>query len=124
MAESEKSIIGELEKLALITDAVQDIFPKGTGAIVFELDPNDFYRVKNYFKQLVLDDGRFKIDISGLEVIFILRGSIEIEIQKEEEENQKRKQTKKDEEIQKNKVEENKNTWKNFLKKLRRKISG
>lgn len=110
MAENEKSIIGELEKLALITDAVQDVFPKGTGAIVFELDPNDFYRVKNYFKQLVLDDGRFKIDISGVEVIFILKGSIEIEIQKEEE-------------TQKNKVEENKNTWKNFFKKLRRKKS-
>lgn len=76
MAKTEESIIGDLEKLALITDGMQNIFPDGVGAIVFELKPHDFYRVKNYFKQLAANNDRFKIDISGIEVIFILEGSI------------------------------------------------
>ena len=29
MAKNEESIVGDLEKLALITDAVQNVFPKG-----------------------------------------------------------------------------------------------
>jgi len=109
MAKNEESIVGDLEKLALITDAVQNVFPKGVGALVFELDPNDFYRVKNCFKQLTLDDGKFRIDISGVEVIFILKGSVEKEIEKEEETTEK--------------IKETENFWSKFIKKLRRKKS-
>jgi hypothetical protein len=83
MAKNEESIVGDLEKLALITDGMQNIFPDGVGAIVFELRPHDFYRVKNYFKQLKTDGSRFKIDISGVEVIFILEGTIEEKIEDE-----------------------------------------
>lgn len=84
MAENKESIVGDLEKLALITDAVQNVFPDGVGVIVFELKPHDFYRVKNNFKQLTENQGRFKIDISGVEVVFILEGSIEKEIEEDE----------------------------------------
>lgn len=107
MAENEESIVGDLEKLALITDGIQNVFPEGVGAIVFELKPHDFYRVKNYFKQLNSDNGRFKIDISGVEVIFILEGSIEKEIEEEE----------------KPQVEEKKSFWSKVIKKLTGKVS-
>ena len=80
MAKIEESVVGDLEKLALITDGIQNVFPDGVGAIVFELKPHDYYRVKNNFKQLNTKEDRFKIDISGVEVIFILEGSIEFNV--------------------------------------------
>jgi hypothetical protein len=108
MAENKESISGDLEKLALITDGIQNVVPDGVGVIVFELKPHDFYRVKNYFKQLGLNEGRFKIDISGVEVIFILEGSIEKEIKEEEKKPQ---------------VEVKKTFWSKLTEKLSRKVS-
>lgn len=107
MAKVEESVVGDLEKLALITDGIQNVFPDGVGAIVFELKPYDYYRVKNNFKELKTDDGRFKIDISGVEVIFILEGSMDVEINKEE-----------------TPIIEKKSFWSNVIKRLTGKIGG
>jgi hypothetical protein len=105
MAKIEESVVGDLEKLALITDGIQNVFPDGVGVIVFELKPHDYYRVKNNFKQLNTKEDRFKIDISGVEVIFILEGSIETEIKKEEKP-----------------IEEKKSFWNTFIKRLTGKV--
>ena len=61
MAKIEESVVGDLEKLALITDGIQNVFPDGVGAIVFELKPHDYYRVKNNFKQLNTKEDRKKL---------------------------------------------------------------
>ena len=46
MAENKESIDGIIEKLALITDASQTLFPDGKMVIVFELKLKDFKRVQ------------------------------------------------------------------------------
>jgi len=72
MGETQKSIDGIIEKLALITDATQSLFPEGKSAIVFELEYNDFKKMQKNFRDVDRLHKQFKIDISGVEVIFIL----------------------------------------------------
>ena len=80
MAENQKSIDGIIEKLALITDAAQTLFPDGKSAIVFELNYDDFKKVQTNFRQIDQGYKQFKIDLSGVEVIFILENSIQEEV--------------------------------------------
>jgi hypothetical protein len=78
MGENKKSIDGIIEKLALITDAAQTLFPTGKSAIVFELGYNDFKKMQRNFREVDSQYKKFKIDISGVEVIFILEGEFNI----------------------------------------------
>lgn len=78
MAEDQKSIDGIIEKLALITDATQTLFPNGKSAIVLELPYDDFKKVQSNFRQVDQGFNQFKIDLSGVEVIFILDGTFKI----------------------------------------------
>jgi hypothetical protein len=85
MAEDQKSIDGIIEKLALITDAAQTLFPNGKSAIIFELQYDDFKKVQSNFRQIDQGYNQFKIDLSGVEVVFILDGTFkEQELPKEE----------------------------------------
>jgi len=72
MAEDQKSIDGIIEKLALISDASSQLFPEGRIAMVFELNEPDFKRVQNNFREVDRNHKQFKIDISGIEFIFLL----------------------------------------------------
>lgn len=72
MAEDQKSIDGIIEKLALISDASSQLFPDGRIAMVFELNEPDFKKVQNNFRDVDRNHKQFKIDISGVEFIFLL----------------------------------------------------
>ncbi len=80
METTEESNYGDLTNLALITDGIQKLFPTGSGVLVYELNPYDFYNIKRRFPEVGENKNRFKIDISGVEVVFILKGSIEKEL--------------------------------------------
>lgn len=72
MGENQKSIDGIIEKLALIADATDSLFPEGRKAVVFELKKSDFKKVQNNFRDIDRLHKQFKIDISGMEFIFLL----------------------------------------------------
>jgi hypothetical protein len=72
MAENQKSIDGIIEKLALIADATDSLFPDGRKVVVFELKKPDFKKVQNNFRDVDRMHKQFKIDISGIEFIFLL----------------------------------------------------
>lgn len=74
MAETEKNVIGVMEKLALISDATTTTFPDGKSAILFELNENDFKIVLGHFRKMDQGHKKFKIDMSGVEMVFILDG--------------------------------------------------
>ena len=74
MAEDQKSIDGIIEKLALISDASSQLFPEGRIAMVFDLKEEDFKKVQNNFREVDRNHKQFKIDISGIEFIFLLDG--------------------------------------------------
>jgi hypothetical protein len=71
MEENQESTIGHLEKLALISDGVKDIFPNGKVTIAFELDDNDFKEIQANFRKIDSNYKRFQIDISGTEFLFL-----------------------------------------------------
>ena len=85
MGEDKKSIDGVIEKLALLTDESQQLFPSVKSSLIFELNDLDFKKVQNNFREIDRHHTQFKIDISGVEVIFILENTgNEIEILKEQ----------------------------------------
>jgi hypothetical protein len=84
MEKNKESSDGYIEKIAMITDAMENLFPTGQAAIIFELEEEDFKKIQSYFRRIDSNYKRFKIDISGVEVIFILKG-YEPEQPKEEE---------------------------------------
>ena len=71
MEENNKSIDGIVERLALIVEATDSLFPKGKMAVVFQLDETDFKRVQENFREVDRGHKQFKIDISGTEFIFL-----------------------------------------------------
>ena len=71
METNNQSNNGELEKLALICDGVQKLFPNGKQAIVFELNNTDFKKIQSNFREVDSEYKRFQIDISGVECVFI-----------------------------------------------------
>lgn len=74
MGENQKSIDGIIEKLALVADAIDSLFPDGKSAIAFELKSGDFKRVQNNFRQVDHTHKQFKIVISNTEFMFLLDG--------------------------------------------------
>ena len=76
MGENYKSIDGIIEKLALVSDAVDSLFPDGKSAVVFQLKNEDFKKVQNNFREVDSSHKQFKIDISGVEFIFLEETSL------------------------------------------------
>ena len=76
MEENKKSVDGILENLALITDAMQTLFPDGKMICVFELDDEDFKKVQNNFRKIDRGHKKFSIDMSGVEHVFIHEESV------------------------------------------------
>ena len=72
MAKNNKSADGLVEKLAIMSDAVENLFPEGKGILIFELKKYDFFDVQKKFGITSDDPGKFKIEISGTEIIFLL----------------------------------------------------
>lgn len=73
MGENQKSIDGVIEKLALLADGLQTLFPDGTMAVALELDYNTFKKVQNNFREIDRNFKQFKIDMSGVEFMFLLK---------------------------------------------------
>jgi|TARA_R110000796_G_scaffold7622_1_gene25942 hypothetical protein len=72
MAKTEEGDIGVIEKLAVIADAMEDLFSDGKIIGVFELKKKEFKKVQKNFRDIDRSHTKFKIDISGIEFVFIL----------------------------------------------------
>lgn len=67
--------LGNLNKLALITDAIDNFIPNSKAIIVFELNSEQYNKIKSEFIGSVTPahtNNKFSVDISGTEVVFIL----------------------------------------------------
>lgn len=72
MAENQKSIDGIIEKLAMIVDATDELFPNGKMLLAFELKETEFRKVQENFRDIDKSFKKFKIDLSGNEIMFLL----------------------------------------------------
>jgi hypothetical protein len=73
MAETIQSIDGIIEKLALVADGLQTLFPDGVMAVAMELKYDDYKRVQKNFRDVDRNFTQFKIDMSGVEFMFLLK---------------------------------------------------
>lgn len=71
MGKDKDTNFGEINKLALIADSVQQMF-NGKSLIVFELEKDEYNRIISHFREIDRHHKQFSIDISGTEFIFIL----------------------------------------------------
>lgn len=90
MAENQKNVSGIVENLAISTDKLQETYPNGKIAIIVELDEKSY--IENQFNLDMYNQStsQFKIDISGVEIIFIRENSIVEEKPEIEEKPQKK----------------------------------
>ena len=65
--------MGELEKLAILSDAISDLFPNYDKMMVFELEKKDYEMMIGHFREIDRHHKQFLIDISGVEFYFMLK---------------------------------------------------
>lgn len=70
MAKTKEGVNGIIEKLALVSENVGDMFPNGKSVVVYSLNKSDFDLVKTQINDFS-SNNQFKIDISGIEFIFL-----------------------------------------------------
>jgi hypothetical protein len=85
MENNSQVIYGLIERMALVSDAIDSLFANGKKVIVIELNKFDFEQTKRQFKNVDLNLNQFKIDISGIEFIFILDELLNVSEDKTEE---------------------------------------
>ncbi len=83
MAKNKEVIDGILEKLALISEASQDIFEDAKPTIIYELSDKDYKEVQDNFRDVDKKYNKFRIEISGVD--FIIINSEKVEDKKVEE---------------------------------------
>ena len=71
MEENNEGVGEYLEKLALISEGI-DALHMGKKAIVFELNKDEFIKIRDLLKTVPENKTEFKIDISGIEFIYLL----------------------------------------------------
>ena len=69
--EENKESVGVLERLALLADNADSIF-RGKTTMVFQLKKFEFDGIRNDLGINVEDGREFKVDISGIDFIFLL----------------------------------------------------
>ena len=72
MGENQKSIDGVIEKLAMIVDAADELFPNGKMLLAFELKEEEFKKVQGNFREIDKSFKQFKIEMSGNDIMFLL----------------------------------------------------
>jgi hypothetical protein len=78
MGTNKESVNELVEKLALITDSLDNIYPESKKIIVLEMNQNDFNNAKFQFNNHNLVDRQFRVEISGVEFVFILDGLLNV----------------------------------------------
>ena len=79
MAKNNKGVNELVQKLAVLSDSADKLFPNGKKIFVFELKQNDFQSAKVQFDIMNTNIKRFNVDISGVEVVFIEDESLNAE---------------------------------------------
>jgi hypothetical protein len=71
MEKNNEGVNGLIERLAILSEEVGKIFPEGKSVVVYSLLNEDFDFVKTQIGNYDKKTNQFKIDISGIEFIFL-----------------------------------------------------
>lgn len=78
MAENTQGVSRLVERMALFTEAIDEMFPTGKKMVIIELSNHDFTLTKLNFGNNDFDTDQFRVDMSGLEFIFIRDGLLNV----------------------------------------------
>lgn len=76
MEKNKEGVNGVIQRFAVLSDSLVDIFPKAKSVVVFCLNDEDFNRTKAQVNNFDNNTTQFKIDISGTEFIYLLDESL------------------------------------------------
>jgi hypothetical protein len=65
-----------MQRLAIISGALSDVYPNSRSVVVFSLNDADFDATKRMLKSTD-ESAQFKMDISGIEFIFIRESTMD-----------------------------------------------
>jgi hypothetical protein len=74
MEKNNQSDLGVMNKLALVAEGIQNTIVKGKSTVIFELNEKDYKETINQLDYLDKNLDKFKIDISGIDFIFLKIG--------------------------------------------------
>lgn len=75
MAEDKKDF-GILSDLAEVADKLEKVY-RGRKTVIFELDKEEYQSTLNMFREVDRKNDKFKVDISGIEFIYILNKEVD-----------------------------------------------
>jgi hypothetical protein len=70
MAKNKEGVNGLIQKLAMISDEISQVYTNSKSVVVFSLNDEDFFNTRTQVNDFTTND-QFKIDISGIEFIFL-----------------------------------------------------
>jgi len=71
MEKAKDNVNGLLTQFAMISESIGEVFPKGKSVVVFSLNEEDFNFTKAQVNNFDRNSTQFKVDISGIEFIFL-----------------------------------------------------
>lgn len=75
MGENKKDF-GVLSDLAEVADKLEKVY-RGRKTVIFELDKEEYQSTINMFREIDRKNDKFKVDISGIEFIYILNKEVD-----------------------------------------------
>lgn len=75
MGEGKKDF-GILSDLAEVADKLEKVY-RGRKTVIFELDKEEYQSTINMFREIDRKNDKFKVDISGIEFIYILNKEVD-----------------------------------------------
>lgn len=73
MDENKEINLGDLEKLALLSDSMSEFFPNSKALVVFELSRFEYMKFMSNFRDIDRSFTQFTVEISGVDFHFMLR---------------------------------------------------
>jgi hypothetical protein len=71
MEKAKDNVNGLLTQFAMISESLGEVFPNGKSVVVFSLNEEDFNFTKAQVNNFDKNSTQFKVDISGIEFIFL-----------------------------------------------------
>jgi hypothetical protein len=71
MEKAKDNVNGLLTQFAMISESLGEVFPNGKSVVVFSLNEEDFNFTKAQVNNFDRNSTQFKVDISGIEFIFL-----------------------------------------------------
>jgi len=71
MDETKEDIIGKLSKIAEVSDNIKNIFNDNSVGVIVELPDKEFKLYQSMFRSIDSSYNKFKINMSGIEFLFI-----------------------------------------------------